>query len=68
MCFGRPPWLARCPTPPLLFSSPLSRPVLSNKLELATKIKNIELTFPEESIDPHLKVSEPFAESFSMSG
>ena len=32
----------------------------SNKLELAMKIKNIELTFPEEegvNIDPHLKVS-----------
>ena len=32
---------------------------VSNKLELAMKIKNIELTFPEEgvNIDPHLKVS-----------
>ena len=36
-----------------------TRVYISNKLELAMKIKNIELTFPEEegvNIDPHLKV------------
>ena len=27
----------------------------SNAIDLAAKIKNIELTFPDESIDPHLK-------------
>lgn len=28
-----------------------------NQLDLATKIKNIELTFPPTTIDPHVKVS-----------
>lgn len=28
-----------------------------NQIDLATKIKNIELTFPVTTIDPHLKVS-----------
>ena len=27
-----------------------------NQLDLATKIKNIELTFPSTTIDPHVKV------------
>jgi hypothetical protein len=27
-----------------------------NQIDLATKIKNIELTFPANTIDPHLKV------------
>jgi serine/threonine protein kinase len=27
-----------------------------NQLDLATKIKNIELTFPTTTIDPHVKV------------
>lgn len=27
-----------------------------NQIDLATKIRNIELSFPKENIDPHLKV------------
>jgi hypothetical protein len=30
----------------------------SNIFDLAAKIKNIELTFPDENIDPHLKVHD----------
>lgn len=32
----------------------------NNQIDLATKIKNIELTFPNDIIDPHLKVRSVF--------